>query len=697
LRLRALSLSVALVLLVLASLASSFAASSQLQFVDRVRTLYIVAVSTLPNGTNVGVYAKLRVEVRCPGHGHVYIETWPLTEIDTQASARVAAMVAAMVAGMPFSYCDYFASIISNSSIVGGPSASLAMAVAFAAALMDLHLDKRVVMTGMIMPDGSVGPVGGLYYKLHAAAEVGARLFLIPYGQINTTVVETVVRRSGAMVVVTQVPKTVNLARVGKKLGVEVKQVATVFQALSYATDGEYKAPSNPALVSRYLASVRSKLEPLVKGWISVETREINSTLSEFRVLWSNVSRELPGYVRSIVGQLVNETRASLEVAVEQGRKLEAKGLLYAAASRYFYALVLAKQLLYTARILESPHSVNASARSIIARARGVLQELERRLSSSPTLYSLSVAMDVAERAFNAIDSARRAIKAISSRTITGLALASYELGYADARVLSAEMWMELLNSSQPSSPRVSLASVWRASQNVIDYARTVGSYVYALATEIGVSKPSEIESANRFLEMAEASRNPIFRLTLAIEGLSYAYTALVKLFALPYTVSALNRSIETLMTLLIERSALPPDAALYLELAKLTSGSYALELYSRIAIRLASMLSLLLETEAPRVSYATHTAPRTVTVTQTVTRTSVSTVTTTRTVTSTSVATHTLVKTVRTVSILKYGKSYTAQWIATAALAIAIAALALGVAGYARSRRWEHGYAAGS
>ena len=98
------------------------------------RSLHIVAVSRLENGSIAGVYADLKVEVITPGSGIVYISTKPLTELDIQASARVAALIAAQIAGVNYFSYNYHVYIEAPSPIVGGPSASAAMAIAIAKA-----------------------------------------------------------------------------------------------------------------------------------------------------------------------------------------------------------------------------------------------------------------------------------------------------------------------------------------------------------------------------------------------------------------------------------------------------------------------------------------------------------------------------------------------------------------------------------
>lgn len=65
---------------------------------------------------------------------------------------------------------------------VGGPSAGMMFALAVIDKLTpdDLAGGKVVAGTGVISPQGKVGPIGGIPFKLVAAREAGARVFLVP-------------------------------------------------------------------------------------------------------------------------------------------------------------------------------------------------------------------------------------------------------------------------------------------------------------------------------------------------------------------------------------------------------------------------------------------------------------------------------------------------------------------------------------
>ncbi|MCS7099733.1 MAG: hypothetical protein NZ925_05270, partial [Sulfolobales archaeon] len=70
-----------LVVVVLSTVLVAYTADST-GYASRKREMTVVAVTSLPNGTYVGVSAKLSVQVVCPGGGGVYVETLPLSHID---------------------------------------------------------------------------------------------------------------------------------------------------------------------------------------------------------------------------------------------------------------------------------------------------------------------------------------------------------------------------------------------------------------------------------------------------------------------------------------------------------------------------------------------------------------------------------------------------------------------------------------
>jgi len=191
---------------------------------DHTVTIQAPAVA-MQNGEYVGTVSDMVVGIS-EGDGSIYVETWPLSEIDTQASARLAVSVAGELTGMDVQSHNFYYSIVSEAPVIGGPSAGGILTVATIACLNGWELDQDVMMTGMINPDGSIGPVGGIYEKAKAAHEYGITTFLVPEGQAT-------VQRDG---------ETIDLSQYApREWGMEVKEVFDIEDAVAEFTGYTYE------------------------------------------------------------------------------------------------------------------------------------------------------------------------------------------------------------------------------------------------------------------------------------------------------------------------------------------------------------------------------------------------------------------------------------------------------------------------
>jgi uncharacterized protein len=205
------------------------------------------AVSKTPDGRLVGVATDFVITV-APGSGHVYVETWPLSEVDMQASARLASQTAGKVLGVDMSKYDVFIHIKADSPIIGGPSAGGTMTVGIIAALEGWAVNPKVMMTGMINPDGTIGPVGGILEKASAAHSVGAEVFLIPEGQRIQYVQETQKREIGGIVEINTQTKKVDVVQYAKeRWGLTVLEIKDIYDAVYYFTGHRIPRPQAPS------------------------------------------------------------------------------------------------------------------------------------------------------------------------------------------------------------------------------------------------------------------------------------------------------------------------------------------------------------------------------------------------------------------------------------------------------------------
>ena len=201
-------------------------------------TVYAPAVASTADGY-VGVISTITVTIQSNGSGRVFVDTLPLTEVDMQGSARLAVKVASAIVKNdkncdvdPSTY-DYFFVVRTSSPIIGGPSAGAIMTVATISLIENWKMDNATVMTGMINPDGSIGPIGGIPQKIDAAYSVGATHFLIPHGQGTYTDYQETIEYVNGWPITVRIHVTVNIADYAmEEYGMTVTEVADIYEAL---------------------------------------------------------------------------------------------------------------------------------------------------------------------------------------------------------------------------------------------------------------------------------------------------------------------------------------------------------------------------------------------------------------------------------------------------------------------------------
>ncbi|HME87465.1 MAG TPA: S16 family serine protease, partial [Candidatus Nanoarchaeia archaeon] len=242
-----------------------------------------------------GTIVDLHLDI-IPGSGRVFLETYPLSQIDTQISLRIAKTIACQTSEV---YClnkDFIYSVNAQSPVVAGPSAGAAIAVLTMATLKNTNIDPNIVITGTINSGGVIGPVGGVKEKIKAAVDVGVTKVLIPRGEENAT----------------------QIIEYGKEIGVIVQEVATIDEA--------YEA----------ITGIRQEYAPLVVDESYQETmRAVAEDLCAR-------NKELIDSVPVTSGKTYN---FSISLS-EQAKKLFDEEKYYSAASRCFGSNVQARQLL---------------------------------------------------------------------------------------------------------------------------------------------------------------------------------------------------------------------------------------------------------------------------------------------------------------------------------------------------------------
>jgi len=141
-------------------------------------TKHIPIVGVTNDGN--GVYGDMVVEVK-PGTGLVLVNINDLlADYESQLSARNAALIAQNITGVSLYNKDIIYKIDVNASVVAGPSAGVAMAVATIAALNNKKVRDGIFITGAIDSNGFISSVGSIDKKAQAAKNGNASIFIIP-------------------------------------------------------------------------------------------------------------------------------------------------------------------------------------------------------------------------------------------------------------------------------------------------------------------------------------------------------------------------------------------------------------------------------------------------------------------------------------------------------------------------------------
>ena len=590
-----------------------------------------------------GVMSDLTVTVAWPGTGTVYVAADPLTELDMQAAARVAALIATLLAGYDFESFDYFVRIKADSPIVGGPSASAAMAVSFLAALRGKTIPGNYSMTGMIDPDTTVGPVGGVPEKLTAAARAGVKLFAIPAGQSKA--------RSLSL------GSTVDVIEMGKQLGVKVVEVDTVLDAYALAT-------GDRSLLTKY--TVNRSIE--YPGWLR---RQLQASIEEFRSAASgNVScavkalKGLPSSVAQSIRPLIADANRSLS----EGEKLVSKGLYYAAASRFFGAAISATEACLLAGhiadndlqgLLEAVKSYAATANRSLGYAEAMVRGSLLQGNLTDTKIQLAVAVlsrtgDARRSALHAVAQAKAIEAGQVPPSLDVLANMVGDAVYAYYRARTSVQWLNTYREA-PQGTLIPLERLKRSIDSYVYFAYSAASYARALGVA-DTAADEKVETAKAMLAEANSTTDYILALVYAVQGYTMYTRDMWEVFNTgEAAVRAAGKGLTILTNMAVDRGMHPILPLLYKEYATVLNETGArLSLYVQ-ASSYALLLNMLAKTKSNPPGGAQQ---RTVTIT----RTATATVTATKKVTVTYTVKVNESKTITTTAVVPVNVTVTAK-----------------------------------
>jgi len=371
---------------------------------EGVRRGAIPLLALTENGTGQsGSLAHLSLQI-VPGDERVFLETFPMTKITTQASLRFAQQVACKELDVDCSKYDFLFGIRALPGIVGGPSAGSAATLLTAALLMNKTVRPDVALTGTINSGGIIGPVGGVSYKIEAAAQSGMRTVYIPKWTKDA--------KFGN--------KSMSMVDYGSSLNVTVKEVATIAEVL------------------------QSEL-----GIVSEQNAQPLQIDAKYQKTMEEVANELCARTKnlSVLGKAVQGLNLTTRAQTAFDNKE-----FYAAASFCFRANVEYKRAQYLQKNWNK-EELQQEIAGLKERAKAQRSATEAR--SLSTLGDLQTFMAVMERVQEAEDTLKSverdlndsvAVSNMSQKQLVGRAAAG--VGLAEERLFSAVTWARFFDGS---------------------------------------------------------------------------------------------------------------------------------------------------------------------------------------------------------------------------------------------------------
>ena len=376
-----------LVFLVLILVLTSFSYAAN---TGKIYSMKLLAVQENENMTYQGSIADLLVELK-PGSGRVFLETFPLTKMDTQISTRFAKDIACNYFNLNCQSYDFIYTIKANSNIIGGPSAGAAMSALTTIALLGLNYDKKTTVTGTINSGGILGPVGGTKEKIEAASKNGLDKVLIAKGAS--------LHKKGN--------KTLDLINYSRdNLSFSVTEVGNLNALIFHLTGKKLKKEIKKLQINQDYQKIMKDLN----GFLCDRTLELRKELVRYKI---NQSEFEP------IQEKINNSELALQ-----------KRDHYSSASYCFGANILIQELIYQ----KSKKSTGLLLRELDLLKRKVkLVKGKLAKEKIETISDLQTLMIVKDR----LNDVQREIKEFSKSKDK-----YYSLAYAQERFFSAVSWM---------------------------------------------------------------------------------------------------------------------------------------------------------------------------------------------------------------------------------------------------------------
>lgn len=201
-------------------------------------------------GSDSGIMLPIMAEVT-PAQSSLegrIIATGMLKKIAREAVDNVSALIK-KVSGSDTRSMDVHIQFIGTYEGVEGDSASISIATAVLSAFENIPVDQSVAMTGSLSVRGDVLPVGGVTYKIEAAAQAGIKTVIIPKSNMGDVMIEDEYKDRIEIVPVSNITEVLDKSLVGpeKKKLIKIIKKAYAYPKLNLSLSDSIPGSPVPA------------------------------------------------------------------------------------------------------------------------------------------------------------------------------------------------------------------------------------------------------------------------------------------------------------------------------------------------------------------------------------------------------------------------------------------------------------------